>query len=352
MKKYLGIDVFAGIGGMSLGAHMAGIEVAVAVENNKYAAETYRFNHQNTKVIERDIAEVNLSDHLKESPFILFGGPPCQGFSLSNTKTRSLDNLNNSLFEEFVRVVLELQPEWFVLENVEGFEFFEGGIVVELLNEIFNKSNYLTFYKTLVASDYRVPQNRKRFFLVGNRLGKNFEFPEAQKEKVTVRQAIGDLPRLKNGDKIDSLPYTNDASNDFLEIVRNGSKRSVQNYVSRNKDYVIERYSYIGQGQNWKAIPEALMSNYKDSSKTHSGIYRRLDFDKPSVVISNYRKNMLIHPDQNRGLSVREAARLQSIPDDFIFKGPLMYVQQQIGNAVPPLLAKAVFSQIIKMHNG
>ena len=121
----------------------------------------------------------------------------------------------------------------------------------------------------------------------------------------------------------------------------------MQNYVSKNKDYVIERYSYIGQGQNWRSIPIYLMNNYKNSQNCHSGIYKRLDPNKPSVVISNYRKNMLIHPFQNRGLSVREAARLQSFPDNFLFEGSIMKIQQQIGNAVPPLMAEAIFTKIL-----
>ena len=165
-----------------------------------------------------------------------------------------------------------------------------------------------------------------------------------------MNDAIGDLPDLANGQQVDTLSYklpANKASQ-YAQMMRKGSKRSRQNNVSLNADYVIERYSYIKQGENWKAIPDKLMQNYANKANCHSGIYRRLKADEPSVVISNYRKNMLIHPFQDRGLSVREAARLQSFPDKFIFKGSLMHIQQQIGNAVPPLLAKAVFEKILE----
>mgnify|MGYP000001884578 FL=1 len=130
--------------------------------------------------------------------------------------------------------------------------------------------------------------------------------------------------------------------------MRKGSIESKQNFVSKSNDLVMQRYKYIGQGENWRAIPESLMRNYSDKTRCHSGIYKRLKANCPSVVISNYRKSMLIHPYQDRGLSVREAARLQSFPDTFIFQGPHMSIQQQIGNAVPPLLSKAVMAQILE----
>lgn len=133
----------------------------------------------------------------------------------------------------------------------------------------------------------------------------------------------------------------------YAQQMRRNSTESTQNYVSRNNDLVIKRYSYIKQGENWRAIPDSLMENYADKNRTHSGIYKRLREDSPSVVISNYRKSMLIHPTQDRGLSVREAARIQSFPDDFYFEGPISHIQQQIGNAVPPLLAKAVIEKIL-----
>lgn len=345
------IDIFSGAGGMSIGALMAGIKVNLAIEHNKQAADTFKLNHPDTEVLCTDIRHATVKE-LSKKIFILFGGPPCQGFSVSNTKTRNENNTNNSLFKEFVRMVDECNPEWFVFENVEGFVTFQKGAVLKHLKEELNELGYETFNTVLLASDYGVPQNRNRFFMVGNNKGLNFSFPEAKVSKVTVKQAINDLPTLVNGDKRNELPYKKGGVSDYARIMRANSKVSKQNLVSKNQDYVIERYKYIPMGKNWKSIPLKLMQNYTSIENCHSGIYRRLHANRPSVVIANYRKNMLIHPYEDRGLSVREAARIQSFPDDFIFKGNLSHIQQQIGNAVPPLLAKAIFEQIIKINDG
>lgn len=345
----LGCDIFSGAGGMSLGAEMAGINISFAVEHDKYAAQTFKANHKTSNVLVNDIRLIDPSNIISNNPFILFGGPPCQGFSLSNTVTRNSKNDKNSLFEEFLRFIEVLEPTWCVFENVEGFRSFQNGKVVKILKKRLEKLGYTVNHDVLIASDYGVPQDRKRFFMVGNKNGVKYKFPEPKINKFTVSDALSDLPTLLNGDSIESLPYSNLAENEFANTMRINSDFSLQNYVSKNRDYVLERYRHIRQGENWKAIPDELMQNYADKNNCHSGIYKRLDSSKPSVVISNYRKNMLIHPFENRGLSVREAARLQSFPDDFIFKGTLMYMQQQIGNAVPPLLAKALFEQIKEM---
>ena len=342
-----GIDIFCGAGGLSLGAEKSGIKVVLAVEKEPNAAKTFIKNHPQIRTLCDNICNIDPLKYAKE-PFIVFGGPPCQGFSTSNRQTRSLENANNSLFHEFVRFVRVLRPEWFLFENVEGITNFNNGETLKEIVQSFNDLDYTTNYDILYASDYGVPQHRNRFFLVGNRSGIRFEFPKKFDYMVTVDDAISDLPNLENGQMSDSLPYkSNMINNDYVRMIRQNSKESLQNYVSRNTDYVLERYKYIKQGQNWRAIPEHLMKNYKNKNNCHSGIYKRLEASKPSVVISNYRKNMLIHPYQDRGLSVREAARLQSFPDNFIFEGSLMHIQQQIGNAVPPLLAKAVFDQIL-----
>ena len=348
-----GIDIFSGAGGLSLGAELAGIKVGSAVEINKSAAQTFLCNHKGSVVIQDDIQNIDPKVLINdEQPvFVIMGGPPCQGFSMSNTRTRNMENQKNFLFLEFVRFVQELRPDWFVLENVWGITNINDGKTRTMIEDHFRAiEGYNNISSSILwASDYGVPQKRNRFFLVGNRLGIDFKFPPKHTSTITVKEAIADLPSLQNGEMLDEAAYTQtiEEISEYARTMRVGSDKARQNYVSRNNDLVIERYKYIGQGQNWRAIPDSLMQNYADKGRCHSGIYKRLREDQPSVVISNYRKSMLIHPWEDRGISVREAARLQSFPDTFIFEGSLMHIQQQIGNAVPPLLAKAVFQQIV-----
>lgn len=351
--NYVGIDIFSGAGGLSLGAIEAGIDIRYAIEKEKYASQTYYLNHKNVEVICQNITDVDARQIKKKAGdvFIIMGGPPCQGFSLSNTRTRSLANSKNFLFTEFVRFVRDIIPRWILFENVGGFPLFEHGFIQHEIEKQFEELGYTVKSAVLWADQFGVPQRRNRYFLVGNHDGIDFEFPKMEDDyhPITVKEAIGDLPILANGEHADSLPYTLSESeaSEYARLMRKGSKTATQNYVSQNADFVIERYKYIPQGGNWKNIPDELMQNYANKARCHSGIYRRLKECEPSVVISNYRKSMLIHPTQDRGLSVREAARIQSFPDTFMFEGPTTLVQQQIGNAVPPLLAKAVISKIL-----
>lgn len=361
--RHTGIDLFSGCGGLSLGASWAGITITAAVEKDKDTAETFRKNHPDTLLFAEGIEELEPSQIKKEvfkdqSPFILMGGPPCQGFSVSNRQSRNLKNKNNLQYLHFIKFVKCLKPRWILFENVEGLKFFGQGVVLKRILTNFTELGYRTNFTILNAADYGVPQMRKRLFIVG-RLDKeiDFQFPgrliEDEENYVTVDEALDDLPDLENGSWFPALQYKKGMGlSDYQLKMRNGNKETFNHFVSRNKDYVIERYKYIKQGENWTSIPEHLFSNYKDKSMCHSTIYHRLDPNKPSVVIGNYRKNMLIHPYQDRGLSVREAARIQSFPDDFIFCGILGSQQQQVGNAVPPLLAKAIFNQIIKLEGG
>lgn len=354
------MDVFSGAGGLSLGAEMAGIDVEYAVEIWPSAAATYRRNHPNATVINGDITKIRPQEdiiHGDEHVFIIMGGPPCQGFSMSNKRFaengRTKENPKNLLYRQFISFVHELKPDWFLFENVAGIINFENGDTIKCIAKSFERLGYkIAGPKVLWANDYGVPQRRNRCFIVGNRVGIDFNFPEPMGTNVTVADAIDDLPELKTGDNIPQAPYKQSLleCSEYAKLMRGKSKYSIQNEVSLNSDLVIERYKHIRQGHNWKDIPEELMMNYKDKDRCHSGIYKRLKSDEPSVVISNYRKMMLIHPTQHRGLSVREAARLQSFPDDFFFEGPISHIQQQIGNAVPPLLAKAIFKQILSYY--
>lgn len=351
------VDIFSGAGGMSVGSVMAGIEPILAVEFNIHAAKTYATNHPKTKVLQQDIKTVNPLDHTEKHPFILFGGPPCQGFSVANTKTRNLDNSNNWMFREYLRFVKDLEPEWFLFENVVGFKSFNKGKFAIEVEEELKALGYETNSTVLNSSDFGVPQDRKRFFIVGNRKEKggikfDFENIPKVKKKITVSEALSDLPSLINGDKIEKTSYKiKKATNQYAKLMRQNSKYAIQNFVTENKPHIIERYKVIKQGENWQAAKNnGLLKTYSSTQHTHSGIYKRLEENKPAVTIANYRKSMLIHPNEDRGLSLREAARLQSFPDDFIFKGTLSFQQQQVGNAVPPLLAKVIFKKILEYN--
>ena len=347
--RNIGIDLFSGAGGMSLGAEWAGIEVAAAIEADPHAAETFRLNHANSLMLNQRIELV------KEIPFqrdkqdrlIVFGGPPCQGFSTSNQRTRGSSNPANWLFKHYLRLVKQLSPDWVVFENVTGLSITESGHFLDAVMQGFKKLGYATESLILNAHEFGVPQRRSRLFIVASLHQEKFTAPKGDQTEVTVTDAINDLPILRNGSMVDVRPYRSEPHSDYARKMRGAVTSCGNHLVTRNAPYVIERFKHVPTGGNWSDIPVEQMKNYADPSRCHTGIYRRLDPRKPSVVIGNFRKNMLIHPTQNRGLSVREAARLQSFPDWFAFKGSIGFQQQQVGNAVPPLLAKAVFEAVL-----
>lgn len=348
----IGIEIFSGPGGMGLGAKLAGIKTKIAIEKNIYAAQTYLRNHRGTTVVTDKIENIKEFNFQRgNEPVILFGGPPCQGYSNSNRKTRSSKNPKNWLFKEFIRSVSIVRPDWLVIENVPGLKNMDKGFFLEEICNNLKNLGYTPNFKILNAANFGVPQKRERIFIVASKHGIALEFPKGnfKNKHVTVKDALSDLPYLSNGAKEHSLKYSQPATSDFAKLMRGSLRKSTQNYVSKNSDLVVERYKYIKQGGNWTDIPVELMSNYKDHTRCHHGIYRRLKEDEPAFVIANYRKSMLIHPTENRGLSLREAARLQSFPDNYFFQGPLMHMQQQVGDAVPPLLAKALFNKIIEL---
>lgn len=348
-SDFVGIDLFAGAGGLSLGAKMSGIDVKLAIEKDFYAGATYAANHENTELIVDDISRINeiKIKATTNQQIILFGGPPCQGFSYSNQKTRKKENPSNWLLDEFVRLLRIILPDWVVFENVCGFVNTEEKWFFNRLITYFNDLGYTCTWKILNAQDFGVPQKRSRFFLIGSKSGRYVNFPDSKNiKKVTVEDAIQDLPELPNGASVDVKPYKMAPQNRYAISLRKTLELCTGNLVTKNASHIIDRYKYVPPGGNWSSIPERLMSNYEDRTRCHTGIYHRLNSTEPAITIGNYRKAMLIHPWENRGLSVREAARIQSFPDNYVFKGSIGFQQQQVGNAVPPLLAKAVFDII------
>lgn len=346
-----GIDLFSGAGGMSTGAEMSGINVRYAVEVDPRAAATFMLNHKNTSLFAEDIRKIT-KNHFeklrKKEPVVIFGGPPCQGFSTSNQKNRNKRNKNNWLFKEYLRLVDEVKPDWLVFENVKGLIETENGYFLEAVLRGFKKLGYTTSLFVLNSADFGVPQKRNRLFIVGSLHGIEVETPKPTvKKHRTVQDAIDDLPDLENGDTPDLAAYSKSAQTAYAKLMRSDQEQCYNNLVTNNAPYIVERYAHIPPGGNWKDIPESLMENYQDVKRCHTGIYKRLRANEPSVVIGNFRKNMLVHPWKNRGLSVREAARLQSVPDTFRFTGTITFQQQQVGNLVPPLLAKVVFDKIL-----
>ena len=305
---------------MSLGAEWAGVETKMAVELHHAAFETYRANHPDCMVLQMDVTALrNLAAPFPSDDLVVFGGPPCQGFSTSNQRTRSAQNSKNWMFQSFVAFVKRTRPAWVVFENVRGILETEGGLFARQIRKDLERLGYRCEQGLLNATRFGVPQARNRFFIVGRLEAQPPTLPDGGDETVSVEDALGDLPSLANGASVDELPYGKDATSDYAKSMRGGLDRCTGHLVSRNADGIVERYPFIPQGGNWRDIPAAMMSNYKDRTRCHTGIYRRLDPTRPSVVIGNFRKNMLIHPDEQRGVSVREAARLQSFPDTFVF---------------------------------
>lgn len=348
-SNVVGIDLFCGAGGLTLGALQSGIDVRLGIDQDKHALRTYKSNFPDISIINDDIRNVTsfeIDDKGKRK--ILFGGLPCQGYSNSNKKTSNRQNPRNWLFLEFIRLIKYWNPDWIVIENVKGILTLDKGFFANEIIKKISELDYLVNTTILNATDFGVPQYRTRFFLVASRNSLNYKFPDpTTNAKVTVNEAISDLPILSNGASVDFLNYPEFISSSYAQDLRLGKNGCRGNIVSNNSAEVVERYKHIHQGGNWRDIPDQLMMNYHNHKRCHTNIYRRLDGEKPSVVINNFRKSMLIHPTQNRGLSIREAARIQSFPDWFNFEGSIGFQQQQVCDAVPPKFGAAIFRSIV-----
>jgi len=244
-SQLIGIDLFAGAGGMSLGASLAGIDVQLAVENDPWACGTYRRNHPETTLVEDDIRKVT-AKMLKawiDQPdnIVLFGGPPCQGFSWSNAKTRNESNTNNWLFREFVRVAKILKPAWIVFENVQGFVDTGGGMFCESAERSIKGIGYNVWTKKLNAIDFGVPQDRTRFFLIGSRNRTEFRFPNKTGQRFTVEDAIRDLPPLPNGHSTCWMKYGRKQPSVYARRMR-GNRKGCCNHLNSSTRFLV-RYA-------------------------------------------------------------------------------------------------------------
>lgn len=368
LEKPIVIDLFCGAGGMSEGFRQAGFELACGIEFDPQICETHRVNFPEGATIEGDIAQLSISSIRKEANLedrevdLIIGGFPCQGFSMAGK--RWVDDPRNQLFKEFVRMVDGFRPKVFVAENVVGLVSMAGGQFVREIKESFAEIGYSVEVKILNSADFGVPQRRQRAIFIGNRIQQEIAFPEATHGTgkipyLTVREAISDLPRLPDGQGSnistyiarDNLPYQQYMRGDITyEQYQQGTlielseeERNIHNHwTSKSKDTTLERFRHIPQGRNWSALPEGLKTSGK-----YSNLYLRFDMNEPAVTLTNIRKSMFITPEEDRLLTVREGARIQSFPDWFVFKGNKGSQQQQIGNAVPPLLAYAIAQKIM-----
>ena len=295
------------------------------------------------------------------------GGPPCQAFSVYNHQNGMHDK-RSVLFHDYLRIVKGLMPRFVVIENVKGIQIVDRGRAVNEIREGLSDLGYYVDSRILKAEEYGVPQERRRIFFVGSRDNEYVEWPESShtatndmstiptqlKPLVTVTDAIGDLPSLDSGEGVENTAYTLKAGSDYQRMLRAGSE-CVFNHVSpRLAPINLERISYVPQGGSWRDIPHDLLpAGMKRARRSdHTKRYGRLHPDRQACTIltkCDLHWGSYIHPEQNRTITVREAARFQSFPDSFRFVGSRGEQYRQVGNAVPPLLALAVARSILSM---
>lgn len=360
-KRPTAIDLFGAPGGMSEGFRQAGYEILAAIDSDAWGCQTLRYNHPETEVIHADLTEVKISE-IEEgienaNVDVIVGGPPCQGFSIvGRSKIASLNENNpafndprNNLYKTFIKIVERFRPRLFVMENVPGILSTAKGTVRDDIINGFNAIGYETTAEILNAVDYGVPQNRRRVFFIGNREGLEGDpFPVPERNRVTVWEAISDLPRLEPGEGGEISDYTQLPETDYQKRRRRWSKK-LYNHVARcHNDRDLEIFRLIRRGVKYTELPNSLKP-YRDDIFMDK--YRVQVPDRPSsTIVAHICKDGLryIHPEQNRSFTVREAARLQSFDDRYRFMGPRTRQFIQVGNAVPPLLAGAIASHIKK----
>lgn len=367
------IDLFCGAGGLSLGFIQNGFITSLANDIEPCCVDTYAHNHPDTprkNIVLGDINEViNNIDNLMrfKNVDVVVGGPPCQGFSMAN-RQRLIDDPRNKLYKSYVKVLSIVKPKFFVMENVKGMKSVSSQVI-----EDFQKIGYNVSCRLLNAKNFGVPQNRERLIFIGNRLGKDndeiFNKIEAQSNKINkyvLADAISDLKPLNASRKKNSTEIDSDVSgkkidskfsvdvNEYISFINQGKNFPlVFNHKARyNNDRDIEIYGRLDQGDRSDDPKIADIMPYSRRNDIFKDKYFKLEENKVCKTITAHMKfdcNMYIHPTQARGLTPREAARIQSYPDDYLFRGTYTKTYMQIGNSVPPLLGRAI-AKIIKKY--
>ena len=343
----IGVDLFAGAGGMCLGLQRSGITMVLANELEKRFADTHGANFPDCRMLVGDVADIDFKKEIRilghERVDVVAGGPPCQGFSTVGRKDRG--DPRNSLFRQYLRCVEELSPKYIIFENVSGFRRLYGGEAYDRTVEGLESLGFDHISAVLDASLYGTPQCRERTIILGWRQGlKPLELPkpthgESLKPPVTLWEAISDLPGLKPSEC--RTDYECPPRNEYQRLMRHGDPGLKDHMCSNYGDRMRLVMSHVPKGGSIMDVPEELRPKgyFKNT-------YARLLPDSPAPTITrNFgtpSSSRCIHPFQDRALSTREGARLQGFPDSFIFKGGKGSKNLQIGNAVPPMLAEAI----------
>lgn len=355
------IDLFCGCGGFSQGFEKEGYEILLGVDSWSDALTTFSKNHKKAKILEADLSQISGEDILqyinkaKTDIDVVIGGPPCQGFSLSGK--RIFEDPRNELYKAFVEIVNYIQPKVLVMENVPGLvKLFHGKAKENILKSL-EEIGYNVSCKILTASDYGVPQNRKRVFFVGLRKDLNdfphdfFIFPEPSHGKgkskpyITSKEAIDDLPLLENHQGEEIANYSFPAQNDYQRLMRTNSKFIYNHVATVHKPKTVNTIALVPDGGNYKDLPKEL----RESRKVNIA-WTRMNSNKPCFTIDTGH-NHHFHYKANRVPTVRESARIQSFPDDFVFYGKKTSQLKQVGNAVPPLLSQVIAKEVKKSIN-
>lgn len=334
------IDLFCGCGGLSLGFEQAGYKVLLGIDNWEDSLVTFRYNHHGSETMCADLMNLNpmsVEERIGNKKVdVIIGGPPCQGFSVAGK--RIIDDNRNKLYKSFVRMVAHFKPKAFVLENVPNILSMGEGIVKRAIVNDFEELGYKVVNKVLLASDYGVPQNRRRAIFVGLLNGEEFVYPQPTiVQRVTTEQALSDLPQnsLPDGAEYPTAPLS-----DYQKLIRQGSKGVYNHDITIHTEQTQRIIAMVPDGGNYKNLPEEL----QNTRKVHIA-WTRLNSKAPSITIDTGH-NHHFHYKYNRVPTVRESARLQSFPDTFVFIGGKGSQLRQVGNAVPPIMAKVLAEKL------